>query len=191
MQSRTPTRQRLISAAARRFQRQGMAATGLNDVLADAGAPRGSLYHHFPGGKNELAAAAIRHSGAEIAAAIDGALSASPDVPSAIRAFAAFYEARLAASDFRDGCPIATTALEAAALDAPAVEQACDDAIAAWESLLAARLAAAGHRPERARGLATFIVAALEGALLLAKVRRSAEPLRSTAACLEEALSPR
>ena len=188
MASENPTRQRLISAAARLLQRRGMAATGLHEVLETAGAPRGSLYHHFPGGKNELAAAAIRHSGERISSVMEAALASAPGTPAAIRQFAAFYDSALSASGYRDGCPVATTALEAAALGAAEVEEACAAAFTSWESLVAARLVADGHPQNEAENLAAFVVASLEGALLLARVRHSARPLYLTADYLEPLL---
>ena len=188
MAPENPTRQRLISAAARLLQRRGMAATGLHEVLESAGAPRGSLYHHFPGGKNELAAAAIRHSGQRVTSVMEAALASAPGTPAAIRQFAAFYDSALTASGYRDGCPVAMTALEAASLGAAEVEEACAAAFAAWESLVANRLVADGHPRDEAERLATFVITSLEGALLLARVRRSAAPLYLTADYLEALL---
>ncbi|MBE0608344.1 MAG: TetR/AcrR family transcriptional regulator, partial [Dehalococcoidia bacterium] len=111
-------------------------------------------------------------------------------LPDAIRAFTAFYETSLAGSDFRDGCPVATTALEASALGAPEVEAACAEAFAAWQEPIARRLIAEGHAPDRAAELATFVLASLEGGLLLAQSARSMEPLGTVASHLAALLSP-
>jgi TetR/AcrR family transcriptional repressor of lmrAB and yxaGH operons len=179
----------MIAATARLLQRQGMAATGLTEVLDAAGAPRGSLYHHFPRGKNQLVAEAVRFSSARIARAIEAATANPGPLPEAIRAFAAFYETSLAGSDFRDGCPVATTALEASALGAPEVEAACAEAFAAWQEVIARRLVRDGYSPDRAEELATFVIASLEGALLLARARRSMQPLQTVASQLAALLS--
>lgn len=188
MPEKSSTRDRMIAATARLLQRQGMAATGLADVLEASAAPRGSLYHHFPRGKDQLAAEAIRLSSARITRTIEAAMTGAPSLPAAIHAFAAFYETTLAASDFRDGCPVATTALEAAALGATEVEAACAEAFAAWQGPIASRLAADGHPPARAAELATLIIAALEGGLLLARAGRSVGPLVTVANQLADLL---
>lgn len=172
----------MLAATARLVQRQGMAATGLNEILEASQAPRGSLYHHFPRGKNQLVAEAIGLSAARVTAAIETAMAGSPTVAEAIQAFAGFYEQSLSASDYRDGCPVAATALEAAALGAAEVEAACAEAFAAWQEPIARRLAAEGYLPDEAAGLATFIIASLEGALLLARGARSTGPLKTVAA---------
>jgi TetR/AcrR family transcriptional repressor of lmrAB and yxaGH operons len=179
----------MIVATSRLLQRQGLAATGLAEVLEASSAPRGSLYHHFPGGKNQLAAEAVRFASARIARSIEAAMSPERPLPAAIQAFAAFYENTLSASDFSEGCPIATTALEAAALGATEVESACAEAFAAWERPIAARLVAEGHSPDAAADLATFVVASLEGGLLLARSRQSMQPLHAVAALLAGILS--
>lgn len=190
MPERSTTRDRMIAATARLLQRQGMAATGLTEVLEAAAAPRGSLYHHFPRGKNQLVAEAVRFSSARIARAIEAAMASPRPLPDAIRAFAAFYETSLASSDFRDGCPVATTALEASALGAPEVEAACAEAFAAWQEPIARRLIAEGHPPDRAPELATLAIASLEGGLLLAQSARSMQPLHTVATHLAALLSP-
>lgn len=190
MAEKSTTRDRMIAATARLLQRQGMAATGLTEVLEAAAAPRGSLYHHFPRGKNQLVAEAVRFSSARITRAIEAAMASPRPLPDAIRAFAAFYETSLAGSDFRDGCPVATTALEASALGAPEVEAACAEAFAAWQEPIARRLIAEGHPPARAPELATFVIASLEGGLLLARSARSMQPLHTVVSHLAALLSP-
>lgn len=190
MPDESPTRQRMIAATARLLQRQGMAATGLNEILQAAEAPRGSLYHHFPGGKNQLAADAIRYSGARVARAIEAAMGGAPSLESAIAAFGKFYETSLSASGFRDGCPVAATALEAAGLGAPEVQAACADAFASWEAPIARRLEAEGYSAGEAAELATLVLASLEGGLLLAQARRDMAPLHSVIDQLIRMLAP-
>ena len=190
MPEKSTTRERMIAATARLLQRQGMAATGLTEVLDAAGAPRGSLYHHFPRGKNQLVAEAVRFSSARIARAIEAAMASPLPLPDALRAFTDFYESSLGDSDFRDGCPVATTALEASALGAPEVEAACAEAFAAWQEPIARRLVAEGHLPAAADELATIIIASLEGALLLARASHSMQPLNTVASHLAALLSP-
>lgn len=190
MPGKSSTRDRMVAATARLLQRQGMAATGLAEVLDAAGAPRGSLYHHFPRGKNQLVAEAVRFSSARITRAIEAAMASPRPLPEAIRAFAAFYENSLSTSGFRDGCPVATTALEASGLGATEVEAACAEAFAAWQEPIARRLVADGHSPDRAEELATFVIASLEGGLLLAQSARGMQPLHTVASNLAALLPP-
>ena len=98
------------------MRRQGYNATGLNQIAAESGAPKGSIYFHFPGGKEQLAAEAIATSGEGIRRVIQATLSASPDAATAVRTLATGMAAGLAASSYSDGCPIATVALLRAVL---------------------------------------------------------------------------
>ncbi len=170
------TRARLTATAAELLQRQGYHATGLAQIVEESGAPRGSLYFHFPGGKEELAVAALHDAGQEWRARIEAAIDRSPDLGAAVVAVCALFAEKLAASDFQLGCPLATVALEASASSEP-VRIACRDHFAGWEASIAARLVASGVSAEVAPRLATFSLATIEGALLLARVERSPRPL--------------
>lgn len=167
MPKKTDTRERVLRTAATLFRTQGYHATGLNQVLAEGGAPKGSLYFHFPGGKEQLAVESLQLSGDEFCQA----LRQVDSLDTALRLLAE----RLVASDFRDGCPIATVALDAAG-ESEQIRQACDSAYASWESVIAGFLAAQGIKD--AVALATTVLAAIEGALLLAKTRRDVTPLQ-------------
>lgn len=173
------TRARMVATTARLLMTQGYHGTGLGQVLEEARAPKGSLYHHFPGGKEELAAEAVRRSAEEWRVAVLAVVEASPS-PSPLRAVRAVCEllaTRLEASAFRDGCPVATVALEASA-SSDLMHEACSEAYRTWQLVLADRLLAHGLPAARAARLGTTILAAVEGGLLLAKAARSGEPLR-------------
>ena len=170
------TRARLTATAAALLQRQGYHATGLAQIVEESGAPRGSLYFHFPGGKEELAVAALREAGDAWKRRIEAAIEAAPDLGAAVVAVCKLFAAELAASDWQLGCPLATVALEASGSSA-AVRQTCAQHFAGWEASIAARLAASGIDPEAAMRMAMFALATIEGALLLARVERSARPL--------------
>jgi TetR/AcrR family transcriptional repressor of lmrAB and yxaGH operons len=171
------TRAKLTATAAALMQRQGYHATGLAQIVEESGAPRGSLYFHFPGGKEELAVAALRDVGAVWKQRIEAAIEGAPDLGAAIVAVCRMFADELAASDWQLGCPLATVALEASA-DSEAVRAVCAAHFMGWEAAIAARLAASGVDPEAALRMGMFALASIEGALMLARVERSARPLQ-------------
>jgi TetR/AcrR family transcriptional repressor of lmrAB and yxaGH operons len=178
-----PSRERFLDAAADLFQRQGYAATGLNEITARGGAPKGSLYFHFPGGKEQLGAEALTLAGERFEGAIRAVVGAAPDAPAAVRALAAAMSSGLEASDFQLGCPVATTALEAAT-GSPSIAAAADGAFGSWLEAIAERLREDGRSERDARSLATLILSALEGALILARAAHSTEPIKLVGAQL-------
>ncbi|KZM71914.1 TetR/AcrR family transcriptional regulator [Nocardia terpenica] len=175
MPSRTNSRQRFIDAAADLFHTQGYHATGLNQLVSAGGAPKGSFYFHFPGGKEQLAAEAVARSGEQLRDLLAAALAAR-DLDAVIDALAR----DLTESDFRRGCPIATVALDTAG-DSEPIRRACVDGFGSWEAAITDFLTDRGLEPVRARELSTVVLAMIEGALLLAKTRRDAAPLRAVA----------
>lgn len=168
-------RDRLIDSMAKSLRSAGYHNTGLNQIVADSGAPKGSMYHYFPGGKVELAAAAIGHAAEQVAARIRETLQGGLEPGAALEAVIEFFAGELEASGFVKGCPVATVTLEEAATT-PQIRDACARAYRDWQAGLASYLAAQGVRdPESAAE--TFIML-LEGALLLSRAQLSAEPLR-------------
>lgn len=171
------TRAKLTAATAALLQRQGYHGTGLAEIVAESGAPRGSLYFYFPGGKEELACAALQASGDEWRARLERVIDGQPDLGGAVTAVCDELARELEASDFAHGCPLATVALEASGSSDP-VRATVAGHYQGWIDAIAARLTAAGLAGEPARRIASFALAAIEGGLLLAKVQRSAAPLR-------------
>ena len=174
------TRERILRTAVGLFQRQGYHATGLNQVLADAKAPKGSLYFHFPRGKEQLAAAAVVTGGAELGEKLCGALADATGPVDGLAAVARILGGQLADSGYRAGSPLASVALDAAG-DSEPIRAACARAYAAWHELLMGRLNGWGVPEGQRESLATTVIAALEGALLLARVRRDLAPLHEVA----------
>lgn len=175
------SRARLIGAAARLFQEKGYAATGLSEILALAGAPKGSLYHHFAGGKAELAAAAMRGAGGLLRETLRARRETAEDAAGAVEAFASDLAGWLEGSDFTRGCPLATVALE----QTPGEGDLADAIAGAFSRTvdgLAQMITADGAPPERARLLAGLTLAALEGAMILARIQQSGEPVREAGA---------
>jgi TetR/AcrR family transcriptional repressor of lmrAB and yxaGH operons len=184
------SRERLLEAAVDLLQRQGFQGTGLNELLAQSGAPRGSLYHYFPGGKEQIGAEAIARAGGLVASAVGHLLRAKPSVPDAVDALAALLAAGLEASDFERGCPVATTALELSARSDP-IREAAHASFESWLDPLRAHLEDTGFSADEATQRADLTIAALEGALVLARARRDAGVLRAIGRQLRPLLEPK
>ena len=173
----TAARDRMVATMGRLVRERGYHGTGLNRVVADSGAPKGSMYHYFPGGKNQLVAEAIRVAGEEGARAFTAAFERHRSPVVALRAVVAWMAAELEGSEFRYGCPIATVALDAAG-ESASIRAACDAAYRAWLAAIATGLRAAGRGAAAANADAILVLAALEGALILGRTARDVRPLR-------------
>lgn len=150
----------------------GYFAAGLNQVLATSQAPRGSLYFHFPGGKDQLVTESLSAAGAEIMNILDG-LPGKDAADFVDRLFGAFGD-RIETSAWQKGCPVATVALEVAGTN-DAIQEVCSSAYTGWEKVLANRFAEYGC--DNAERLASATLAIAEGAMLLARAHRSREPV--------------
>jgi AcrR family transcriptional regulator len=191
---RQGTRDRVVFASAELFRRQGYAATGLKQIVAEADAPFGSIYHFFPGGKEELGAETIRVGGRFFLALAESYLSAIEDPAEAIREFFDGAAETLVATDYADACPIATLALEVASTSEP-LRVATAEAFDSWLDALSARFRDSGLPPERAESLSLAVLSALEGAFVLCRSKRSTAPLAAAremaVAAIEDALGAR
>jgi len=183
------SRERLLDVAVDLLQRQGFHGTGLNELLARSGAPRGSLYHYFPGGKEQIGAEAIARAGGQVASAVGHVLRTKPSVADAVAALAEVLAAGLEASDFERGCPVATTALEVGARSEP-IGAAARASFESWVAPLRERLEASGFARVQAAERADLVIATLEGALVLARARRDAAVLRGVGRQLRPLLEP-
>ncbi len=166
----TPTRERILYAAAELFRRQGYAGTGLNQIVAEAHAPFGSLYHHFPGGKQQLAEEVIRVGGAFFQHLVTAVYDAEPNAEAAVRAVFSGAAETLAATDFQDACPIATIALDVASTN-DALRRAAAEVFEEWTTALTERLNDPDH--------ALAVLAALEGAFVLCRAQRTTRPMHA------------
>ncbi len=181
----TSPREQMIESAALLIRERGVQATSFSDVLAHSGAPRGSIYHHFPAGKRQLVEEATRYAGEFTAAGLAAALSEHDPVVAVAR-FCELWRRILERSDFADGCPVVAVALEGNA--SPAARAAAADAFAAWEELIAGALIPHGVSADRAAGIASLVIAAIEGGVVVARAQRSTAPLERVAAELERLL---
>lgn len=175
-------RELMIQSAALLMRERGVEATSFSQVLQHSGAPRGSIYHHFPGGKAELVEAATQYAGDFIAQSLVYAL-AQEDPLDALRVFSAAWRTILEESNFEAGCPIVAATLEND--NAPAARAAASVAFMQWEDLLRDAFVARGVQADRARSAATLVIAAIEGAVILARAQRSTQPLDRVASELE------
>jgi TetR/AcrR family transcriptional repressor of lmrAB and yxaGH operons len=173
------TRDRLIAAMTDALQRRGLHGIGLAEILLAAQAPKGVLYHHFPGGKTELAVAAIDGAVLAMGARLDALMQREADPLAALRAWLAGARRQLERSGFQAGCPLATVALESTSGDT-ALRDALARAFAALRERLAALLVRAGLPAARSSALAALLVAGYEGALMQARVAGDARTLSAT-----------
>ena len=177
----TSTKDRILDTTAELFKRYGFTGTGLKQIVADANAPFGSVYHHFPGGKAELGEAVIRRSGQMYLELVMSVFDSAPDPLSAVDAIFAGAAAVLRETDYIDACPIATVALEVASSNEP-LRIATAEVFESWIATAAARCAAGGIAPDHARTVAIVIIELLEGGFLLSRAARNTDAL--DAACI-------
>ena len=173
----TGTRERIVETSAELFRRQGYNATGIKQIVTEAQAPFGSLYHFFPGGKEELGAESIRVSGAIYEQLVPAVFDNAPDPVSGVRMFFAGAAAHLVETDYADACPIATVALEVSSTS-ETMRAACAAVFESWIEAGASRFRAAGADEVKARELTIAMLCALEGAFVLARALQSTEPLQ-------------
>jgi AcrR family transcriptional regulator len=172
-------RERMVASAAVLIRERGAHSTAISDVLEHSGAPRGSAYHYFPGGRAQLLREAVDLASDHVAAQIAGAATGL-DVLDAV---AAGFRKQLTKTDYRAGCPVVAVAIEAgdpAKDDNGAVLERAGAAFVRWTDLIAERLVDDGVGGDRARELSVLVTAAIEGAIVIARATRDVGPLDST-----------
>ncbi len=171
------TRAELVQTMARLLRDQGYAATGRAQLLAESGVSNGSLYHHFPGGIEELAEAALAASGQAVADALREALDGAPNAALGVARFLELAEGPVG-GEACPGCPVAPTALESPIIS-PRLRATAGRCFEQWEGLIAARLRADGWPEDSIAETASAALSLIEGALLLARVSGRVSHLRS------------
>jgi TetR/AcrR family transcriptional repressor of lmrAB and yxaGH operons len=182
------SRAALVDTAALLFRRQGYAATGVNQILEAADVKAGSLYHHFPNGKQELAAAVVDNVGDDIERRLRHFLDSALPVADIVDAWIELMASGLA-SDRRDGCPIEPIATESVNAS-PAVREASARAFGGWCLAVADRLRADNWPNEEAEQTALAVIALIEGALILARIAGDATALNAARAAARTLLNP-
>jgi len=187
------TRDRILDSTAELLRRYGYTGTGLKQIVAEANAPFGSIYHFFPGGKEQLGVETIHRSGRMYQELVEEVFDAAPDVVTGVSDCFAGAAATLEVTDYADACPIATVALEVASVSEP-LRQATAEVFESWIQSSASRFGRAGIAPAQARELAIAMLNGLEGAFVFSRALRSTEPLHvagaQAAAAVRAALDP-
>ena len=174
--SRPDSRQLAIRTATRLFQRQGYHGTGLSQIILESGSPKGSFYHHFPKGKEELALEAIMDMRKQVLALFQQAAKGITNEPQYIKRLISAVEQWLQQSDFLEGCPVAGFAVEGAQY--PTLREACNDTYSTWCNQLAEVLSTFNYNTRQALERAHLIVASVDGAILMSRVAQDLSPLR-------------
>jgi AcrR family transcriptional regulator len=172
----TTTKDRILDTTAELFRRYGYTGTGLKQIVAEANAPFGSIYHFFPGGKQHLGEEVIHRSGRMYQELVEAVFDAAPDVVAGTNDVFTGAAAVLQETDYVDACPIETVALEVASSN-DTLRRATAEVFESWITSATRRYAAAGIDSNRARELGIAMIAALEGAFVLSRAMRSPEPL--------------
>jgi TetR/AcrR family transcriptional repressor of lmrAB and yxaGH operons len=180
------TKQRMVVAAAESLRRRGLSGTSFTEVLADSGAARGAIYHHFPGGKADLVREAVAATGAGVSAAL-AALPDGPDEAAVVDAFLTLIRPVVLESVAGAGCAIAAVVSESAPGDA--LQVSSGEVLEEWHGTLAAHLKRAGAPAKRAAGLATLLLTTLEGAHILCRAAGEIRPFDRAAAALRQSLA--
>jgi len=172
---RTNTRKKMLVSAAQVMRERGAAGVTIDAVLARSGAPRGSVYYHFPEGRNQILTEALRYAGDAITATIDDA--ADRGAKFLLRDFVELWERLLADSDFNAGCPVVAAAI-GSATDEPQLTAEAGQILGRWRTALSRAFLADGFDESEAASLAVMSIAALEGAVVLCRSTRNTGPLR-------------
>ncbi|MER7182769.1 TetR/AcrR family transcriptional regulator [Streptomyces hyaluromycini] len=184
---RSDSRDRMLRGASELLREYGAGATSIDRVLARTGAPRGSVYHHFPGGRAQLVEEAVTRSGDHMLRRIDAAMEAG-DPLEAVDSFFALWRELLTESGYRVGCPIVAVAAETND-EAPQLARSAAAVFARWQEALAAHFHRHGLPLPRSTRLAAFVIAALEGAVIMSRAGRTTAPLDAAAAEMRELLT--
>ena len=185
MPRRSDSRSRMIYAAAELFRERGYHATAFSDVIQASGAPRGSTYFHFPGGKQQLACEAVALAGDEIEQMVATAAARCDDPGSLVRALGDMVAARLEGSGYRSGCAIATMVLELAPQSEELSSQ-FENVFGRWRQALVRRFEIWGITPGRATDLAELVMSVFEGALVVSRAARRIDSFRTATEALAE-----
>lgn len=185
MEKSISARERLIQATSHLVELQGYHATGLNQIIKEGKAPKGSLYYYFPNGKEELVAESVTVHGQAVAEQIRKALENANDPAEALYAMIKYVAKKFEHSDFVKAGSIASVALETAHIS-ERLRKVCGEIYKSWQNAYAHMLVENGMESDRAARIATLITASIEGAVVLCRIQRSPEPMLSIAVELKQ-----
>jgi TetR/AcrR family transcriptional repressor of lmrAB and yxaGH operons len=179
---RGTTKRRMLTSAAEVMRERGAAGVTIDEVLSRSGAPRGSVYHHFPGGRNQILLEALQFAGDSMSTAIGDAACQGP--MALLREFVDHWEDVLRDSDFAAGCPVVAAAISTCDED-PRLSEDAAQIFDRWRAALTRSFIADGFGDSEAAALASTMLAAVEGAVILCRSLRSPQPLRDVAENIE------
>ena len=183
----TTTREKVIETTCDLIELKGHFATGLNQIVEQSGAPKGSLYYHFPDGKEEIVEEAVLLAGRRTSENIRRALETQAELPAALKNFIEQIADHIERSNFESGGPLTAVAMETAA-GSPRINHACRQAFTMLKGAFQQSLRKAGFSKGRSQDLATFITASIEGGTILSRTYHTGDPLRTVAAELADKL---
>ena len=184
------TKARLAASMLELIQIGGYSGTGLNAVTEHAAAPKGSVYFHFPDGKEGLGVAAVELAARQFEALIAESAASAKNVAEAARSVILALAALLADSDFRVGCPVSVVTLEMGA-ESERLRDACAAAFDSWIEPTAALLEVGGVDAQQASATATVVVSLIEGAVIVSRAQLSTRPLLAAADSVAELIELR
>jgi TetR/AcrR family transcriptional repressor of lmrAB and yxaGH operons len=186
--SRRDSRERMIRTTGRLLRKQGYHGTGLNQIVTEADAPKGSMYFHFPGGKVQLAAEAIDWFSDRVMVALHDLVEEGGSQAEGLASYLERVAERFEAAGYADGCAVATVAAEAAPTE-PVLADATGRALRSWVGAISTGLQGEGHPEDEAHRLASAAISLIEGAIVCARGTQSPDPLRQAAAVIQQLLA--
>ena len=181
-------KKRIVETTADLMQRNGYCATGLKDIIRESGTPKGSLYHYFPGGKEEIARAALQSSAQSFGEALQTCIDIEGSVAKGFARFIREYARSFEASGFEKGCPVTTVALETAS-NSEQLQQMLQAIFHNWCQILIDHLVSTGWDETEARNMAIFVMSSFNGALSMSRAAQRIEPMEIVANQIEELLA--
>jgi TetR/AcrR family transcriptional repressor of lmrAB and yxaGH operons len=181
-------REQILQTTCNLLEKQGYYGTGLNEIVKESGAPKGSLYYYFPEGKEQITAEAVLQSGRAVSERIRAGLKVSSSAPKAIHDFILLVAENVERSGFAAGSPLTAVAMETAT-QSERINLACREAYGMLQSAFKEKLLQSGISDSKAEELATFVTASIEGGIILSRVSHTADPLRLVAKQLKTLLS--
>jgi TetR/AcrR family transcriptional repressor of lmrAB and yxaGH operons len=182
-------REQIIQTTCDLLEKQGYHGTGLNEIVRESGAPKGSLYYYFPEGKEQITAEAVLQSGRTVSERIRAGLAGSSSAPKAIHNFILLIAENVERSGFAAGSPLTAVAMETAT-QSERINLACREAYGMLQAAFTEKLRGSGFTSAKAEELGTFITAAIEGGIILSRTQHTADPLRLVAKQLQVVISP-
>lgn len=181
-------REQILQTTCTLLEKQGYHGTGLNEIVKESGAPKGSLYHYFPEGKEQITSEAVLQSSLVTSERIRAGLAENSNAPQAVHDFILKVAENVELSGFAAGSPLTAVAMETAT-KSERINLACREAYGALQNAFREKLMECGYPQPKAEELSLFIVAAIEGGIILSRTNRNIEPLRIVARQLKTLLS--